>query len=340
MRSEEDLKEFLRTDVAVLREHYAERHRQLQEQGSARPLPRHFLWWLGAAVAASLVAGSLPLLLLAGYWLATQGREVVRSASGARRYRADLKRDLVGAVVRFWLPGLRFDADRGIPRETFDASRLFEGERYDAYAARDLVHGRVGSTRLQLSEVRVTRRERRERSRVVFRGLFFAADFHKEFRGETRVLPDVAERRLGRFGRAFQDLRQLAGPERLVELESPEFEREFVVTSTDPLEARYLLTPDMMERILRFRRNTGSALRLSLLRGSVSLALPLAQDLFELPVGSVFPDEAAIRRWLGELDFAVGIAGELDLETRIWSKAPDAPPPPPGGAGPRPDRAR
>jgi hypothetical protein len=31
-----------------------------------------------------------------------------------------------------------------------------------------------------------------------------------------------------------------------------------------------------------------------------------------------------VRRWGGELLFATGIVDELDLNTRIWSKAPAA----------------
>ena len=39
-----------------------------------------------------------------------------------------------------------------------------------------------------------------------------------------------------------------------IELEDPEFMEHFRVYSTDQVEARYILSPSMMERLLAFRR--------------------------------------------------------------------------------------
>jgi hypothetical protein len=158
----------------------------------------------------------------------------------------------------------------------------------------------------------------------VFRGLFLIADFPKSFRGRVLLLPDRAERALGAFGRAFQRLPRPDGLA-LVELEDPEFERHFACYGSDPVETRYLLSPSLMQRLLRFRENSGARLRLALADGSLLLALPLDRDLFAVSSGGVTVDEAVLRSWAGELGFATGIVEELDLDTRIWSKpAPSA----------------
>jgi hypothetical protein len=136
------------------------------------------------------------------------------------------------------------------------------------------------------------------------------------------VLPDRAERRLGAFGRALQAVAG-AGGLALVELEDPEFESAFVVRSSDPTEARYLLSPSLMRRILSFHRNTGSQLRLSFTGGTLYLAVPLTGNLFEVSTHAPI-DVAKVRAWMGELLFATSIIDELDLNTRIWSKAPAA----------------
>ena len=79
----------------------------------------------------------------------------------------------------------------------------------------------------------------------------------------------------------------------------------------------------MMQRILRFHENTGAKLRLGFARGRINVAVPLENDLFAVSVGQPL-DLASLRTWMGELLFATGIVEELDLNTRIWSKAPAA----------------
>jgi hypothetical protein len=153
------------------------------------------------------------------------------------------------------------------------------------------------------------------------------ADFNRSFRGETILLPDRAERLFGTLGRAFQGLGRVGRGAALVELEDPELERLFSVYATDPVEARYVLSPSLMERIVRFRKNSGAALRISFVDESVHIAFPLEMDLFEVGLGEAPVDEEKVRGWLGQLGLALGIVEDLDLNTRIWSKDATAPAP-------------
>lgn len=236
-----------------------------------------------------------------------------------------IRAELLAPVIQFFDSSFRYQPAGSIPRASFEASRLFEDVSWNRYHGEDLVSGRHGSTVFQFSELAVTeakKRGKRTETEVVFRGLFFTADFNKAFAGETLVLPDRAERRLGAVGRAFQSIAGGRGLE-LVQLEDPDFERAFVVRSSDPTEARYLLSPSLMQRILTFHTNTGSALRLSFIGGRLHVAVPLPGDLFAIGLGAPV-DLAKVRAWMGELLFAISIVDELDLNTRIWSKAPAA----------------
>ena len=62
--------------------------------------------------------------------------------------------------------------------------------------------------------------------------------------------------------------------------------------ATDPVEARYILSPGLTQHIARFRENTNTPLRLSFARGRVHLLLPLEQDLFQ-PLDAEHIDECA-----------------------------------------------
>jgi Protein of unknown function (DUF3137) len=183
------------------------------------------------------------------------------------------------------------------------------------------VAGRFGSTDFWFSEL-VLARDKKDDRNVVFHGLFFIADFHKSFRGRTYLLPDVAERTFGTLGRVAQALPRFDGTE-LVELEDPDFEKRFVCTSTDPVEARYLLSPSLIQRILRMAERSSGSLRISFLEECLYLALPMG-DLFRAPFLGSSVDENALLAFVRELLAVVGIVEELDLNTRIWSKGAKA----------------
>lgn len=309
MRSDEELRAFLRDELGPRLEHWR------GQFARRRPLLRGPRDWalVAAALAAAVLLRSLwPLLLPA---LAIGG-PALREAT---RLHGAWRRDVLERVVAFVAPGLHYQGSGGIDARLVRGSGLFP-EGFDACACEDFVAGRVGGTQLRFGEVRLTRRKKKS-TETTFRGIFLIADFPKSFRGRVLLLPDRAERALGAFGRAFQQLSPFADLA-LVELEDPDFERYFACYGSDPVETRYLLSPALMQRLVHFRENTGARLRLALAGDWLLLALPVDRDFFAVPFGAPAVDEATLRTWVGELLFVTGIVEDLDLDTRIWSKAP------------------
>jgi len=324
MRSPDEFERFLKEAIEPTLRDVERERAEVQARRDAVALPAV---WKIAGVATGIAAGA---------WLHSFGGFLLLAALPFvidlwRRFRIPdtatprIRSEILAPVIQFWDPSFRYEPHGSIAREEFSASRLFEGDSWNRYHGEDLVSGRHGSTAFRFSEIhvtQVTKRDKTSHTEIVFHGLFFAADFNKSFAGQTLLLPDRAERRIGSLGRVFQSVGGGAGLE-LVELEDPDFERAFLVRSTDPTEARYLLSPSLMRRILAFHDNTGAQLRLSFTGGTLYLAVPLGSDLFAVP-GDGKIEIAQIRAWIGELLFATGIIDDLDLDTRIWSKAPAA----------------
>jgi len=348
VKSPEEFDAFLREEIAPRLRRIESERRAVQARRDAVAVPTE--WKLAGAVVGLALAGWLkhlsPLLIGAGApWVF----EAIRKARVPDTAAPLVRSQILDPVVRFWDPSFRYQPQGSIARAEFEASRLFGDESFNTYSGEDLVSGRYGATEFRFCELhvkQVERRKNRTETRPVFDGLFFVADFNKSFRGQTLVVPDVAERALGTFGRAFQSLTGAAGGLQLVELEDPSFERAFKVSATDPVEARYLLSPSLMQRVLAFHGNTGAKLRLGFLGGRVYVAVPMPGDLFAMGgVGGALGAFSAgglargfasaavlarplslddVRRWGGELLFATSIVDELDLNTRIWSKAAPA----------------
>jgi hypothetical protein len=306
VRSEEELRAFFRDELRPHVEAWNRRPR-------FRPPGLLDLVVVVVAVLAAVASQSAQMLWLLPAW------GVVRVMRDVARVQGEFKREILRRMIEFALPGGEYDPGGYVAPRHIQACGLFR-ESWNDEGGEDFVSGKLGDTKFFFSELRLVKRRSKDREDVVFSGLFFVADFHKSFRGRTYLLPDVAERAFGALGRVAQALPRLDGTE-LVELENPDFEKRFVCYATDPVEARYLLSPSMMQRVLDLCERASGAARLSFVDESLYLALPRTSDLFSAPFlrGSV--NEAAMLAWVAELRSVARIVEDLDLNTRIWSKS-------------------
>jgi len=243
-----------------------------------------------------------------------------------RAYVNRYKRTVLKRLVQLVDPGLNYVPESGIAEREFVASELFT-TRPDRFHSEDLVFGHHGKTGIRLSEVVAWNRETstdskgRSETRYVeyFRGLMLIADFHKHFGDRTFVFPDTAESLFGGFGRAMQKLGGRRGT-RLVQMDNIDFEKAFAIYTSDQVEARYILTPSMMERLLSMRQRFGGNVRVAFKDSHVWIAVPHKHQYLEPSHHVSATDTTQIQRMLEEVIPFLQIVDELDLNTRIWTK--------------------
>ena len=107
----------------------------------------------------------------------------------------------------------------------------------------------------------------------------------------------------------------------MVELENDELNKSFVVYSNDQIEARYILTPALMERIGVLNQRCSNTISLSFINANMYIAFPLAKNYFEPPIYKTLLKPNLLDEDLSVLSFMHDIVHELDLNTRIWTKA-------------------
>lgn len=279
---------------------------------------------LGVAAAATvLAAGEPPLLILVVIVLVVIGG--IGHYLIARGFRDRFKTAVVSQMVRFFGPDFRYRPREFISRERFVEGRIFE-HRIDRYRGEDFITGTAGKTHFECSEVHAeykttssdSKGRRKTHWHTIFKGLYFIADFNKHFQGTTLVLPDMAESTLGWIGQKLQEW-NFSRPGELVKLEDPEFEKQFVVYSTDQIESRYILSPSLMERLVSFQRKFRHMVHLSFIGGSVHIAVNPGKNLFE---PSIFKpvSYATCCELFEDMGLVLGIVDDLNLNTRIWSK--------------------
>ncbi len=234
---------------------------------------------------------------------------------------------VIDKIVKFIDPGLTYWPNGHISAVRFNSSRIFE--RYpDRMRGDDLVEGKIGETKVAFSEVHAEHKtetvdrygNRRRRYSTIFKGLFFIAGFNKRFYGKVVVLPDTAEHLLGDLGSLLQSVNTSRG--QFVKMDDPEFEKYFVVYADDQIEARYVLSPSLMKRIVEFRKKTGKRVYLSFVGSEVFVAIPYRRSLFEPPVFSKVTSFKNAQHYYEDLKLAIGIVDDLNLNTRIWTRLP------------------
>ena len=241
------------------------------------------------------------------------------------RYKTDFKSKLIGPMISFYDPGLSYDPASSITEAEFSSSGVFRHSA-DRYSGHDLVEGTLGKTAVRFSEVeaeystetRDSKGNRETKWHTIFKGLFFIGDFNKNFSGATYVLPDTAQRLFGAVGQAMQSLSASHG--QLVKMEDPEFERAFVVYSTDQIEARYILSSALMRRILDFKNMNNRAMHVGFASSCVYVALELSNEMFAPKLFSTLLNPAVMQGYWNDLNLATGIVEDLNLNTRIWTK--------------------
>lgn len=184
----------------------------------------------------------LPFLLfvvppvLAGFWIYNHHMKDLR------RLGQDTKALIVDSVTRPF--GINFTPNPARPGSIDRYRSLSLLPSYDREDFEDLLTGQHGNTRFELFETLLERRRTDNKGRTryekVFSGQCLRMEIGKRFFGRTLITRDAGFFR--RFGGGN-------GMERAA-LEDPHFEKIFDVYTTDQVESRFLLTPDLMQRLV------------------------------------------------------------------------------------------
>lgn len=148
-----------------------------------------------------------------------------------------------------------------------------------------------------------------------FKGVFAIADFNKKLKGHTIILPDNLEKVIGQFSQSIQKFNFRQGD--LVKLEDPEFEKEFVVYSSDQVEARYALSTSMMEKLTRLKRGIDKPIMISFFQNKVYIAIINNNGFFGVDKSQKMDDQLMKGIYL-QLTKITSIVEDLDLNRDIW----------------------
>lgn len=237
-------------------------------------------------------------------------------------YTERFKKEVVEKVIHLINPDYVYEPSKHIAQREYKASRLFE-HRVDSFKGDDLVTGVIDKTDFRFSEIHsqykteTTDKDGKKQTHwhTIFKGLFLHADFNKEIKGSTFILPDKKS-----FLKIFGEKRKTSKGE-LVKLENVEFEELFKVYGTDQIEPRYILTPAIMEAIVKIKKRfPGNSMCFSFVGSRVNCTISFKKDLFEPRIFSSGVNSEDLYFMAELIDLIKLMIEELNLNTRIWTK--------------------
>lgn len=182
-------------------------------------------------------------------------------------------------------------------------SKLFT--RFERMTEDDNFVGSYKGVPIKISETELTYTttdsEGHTETNTEFKGVLISIELPKKFSGHTIV--KKTKKLINDKG--FSE----------VKLEDVEFSKQFHVTSTDQVEARYLLTPAFMQRYKNIQQAFGAdPISCSFLNNNVLFAIPIYKDLFSLgDLDKPITDAIQFNTFLNEIISIFEMIEELKL---------------------------
>ena len=177
------------------------------------------------------------------------------------------------------------------------------------YSGNDLIFGQIEGVRVKFSDVEAISIKEDLRGnkthRVLFAGLLFVADFPKRLKGVTQICSGT------------DDFKDYGG--KRARMDDAEFERYFRVYATDQIEARYALTPSLMENLKLLKMRFHRPINIVLTGDKICMAIRTGRDNFEPDLRRPLVGKGANRFYKDEIGGFLRIVEELRLNRKIWA---------------------
>ncbi|MCG8701977.1 MAG: DUF3137 domain-containing protein [Bacteroidales bacterium] len=225
-----------------------------------------------------------------------------------RNLKKHFKYDVILRVIRFLYPDSEYIDNQKIAKQVLVKSKLFPAYIKNVFGE-DFMKFHIDKSIIMFCETEVYKGT----DQAMFRGIFVSCTFNKYFNSDTFVLAKKSSRYLGNI------LKRLSKQLQRIKLENNEFNKAFTVLGNDPVEARYILSPGLMQRILEYQRKIKKKISFSFTRNRMYCSIPNFINLFEAAV-FIPIDYNYIKKSYTPIKLYTDIVHDLNINLRIWSK--------------------
>lgn len=279
-------------------------------QKNIRKVKQYFILFLLCVVSFIIsvwIGNEILIAVLSFPFLIFLGLSLQKLMDTSRYLRFNYKKYVLQKAIDFYFQDFEYIEEQKISASVLITSQLFPKYIDDVYGE-DFMRFKIGNCSVMFCETSVEKGRKK-----VFKGVFIASTFNKYFKSKTFVFPRISKNFIQRIKK------QLSSQLEEVRLENVHFNDRYQTISSDQQDARYILTPVMMQHLINYSEKLSMDVSFAFVENRLYCSIPMKKDLFE---HSLFEpmDRDFILESLQPVLLFTDIVEDLELNHRIWSK--------------------
>lgn len=232
-----------------------------------------------------------------------------------RRLENQFKQAVIPGIIQNITPSLTYNAGAGHTEEEFKKTEIYTGT-IDRFYSSDLIEGNIDKTNIKISYVVASNKQKTGKTKMhipVFEGTLITSDFNKNFSGKTKIYTKDLFAKIESFFNSGDDKYEK------ITFENQEFNDKFIVETTDIQQAFYILSPKLIENILKLQSYNNSSREMDILFLDNRMYIAFENERF-LDMSKTNKYMQQIELFRNDINDIVNMVEILELNNRIWSK--------------------
>ncbi|MBQ9292811.1 MAG: DUF3137 domain-containing protein [Campylobacter sp.] len=226
-------------------------------------------------------------------------------------FKVDFRDKMMKKIIKEISPNLVYERNKHIEFKEFLEPMIYNEGYIDNYGGNDLIQGEIDGVKIKFSDVyfkKVILTLDREfiKNETMFKGILFIADFNKFFKSRLVVLDKFDEFAKCQYKKIVMD--------------NIEFNKTFTTHGYNEINARYILTPVLMEKILKLRKTFAKRLNICFLQNKIYIYIYVGRDSFEELdyYKPIIGENSIVEEYKKEIMQFIDIVKDLKLNSKIF----------------------
>ena len=219
----------------------------------------------------------------------------------------DYKAYVIKKAIEGQVEGLVYEPRFGLPESVYsDLNVMRHGNRYHK---EDLITGKYKNVYFVQSDLKVQYESNGEHDTTTtyFRGRWIAIDYPKKFNGTVVIIDNSFA-----YGVKRKELEK-------IQLENPNFNNMFTVRASDIQLGYYLLTPQLVEKIMELKQSTNGNIIACFKNGYLHIFINDGKDSFEPNINNVNL-MGDIQKFMQDFTLVSGTIDVLDINNSVFKE--------------------
>ena len=258
----------------------------------------------------------IKFILPIGIFIDTLGHKIIVIG-----YRQQFKSEVIKELFGVLIEDCVYEPNGVVSSDFFKDSKLVTDD-FNKYSGEDFVKGSIGDIEVEFSEICAIHESKTSeghthegRKDTVFEGLFYVFSLKVDLKQNTLILNDVAESFFGKIIGRFLQKKTYRPGYQLVQLESVEFEKKFVVYSDDQVKSRVLLKPSVLENLTSFKSKYRESIEVSIRGNKLYIGIESTRNHFEPKLFGEVVSFHEIREIYDLIQLVRDLQEDLELES-------------------------